>query len=160
MIVPPHILRMLEHLRATLTESDARERLRRRAAVTAPPLRPVRQASAESIDGLWRRIEADGPIAGREIIADPATLGRAAEYSSNIENLIGTVKVPVGVIGPVRINGLNANGDYFIPLATTEAALVASYGRGADIVSRAGGASVALLAEGVLRTPAARRARG
>jgi len=63
------------------------------------------------------------------------------------------VKVPVGVIGPVRVNGIHANGDFFIPLATTEAALVASYGRGAEVVSCAGGASVALLSEGVLRSP-------
>ena len=67
--------------------------------------------------------------------------------------MIGTVKVPVGVIGPLRINGLNANGDFFVPLATTEAALVASYARGAEIVSRAGGVSAALLMEGVLRSP-------
>jgi hydroxymethylglutaryl-CoA reductase (NADPH) len=154
MIVPPHILRMLERLRATVTERDAMERLKPRAEAMTQPLRPVRQATAETIDSLWRRIEANGPVSGRETIADPDTIARAANYSGNIENLIGTVKVPVGVIGPVRINGLNANGDYFIPLATTEAALVASYGRGAEIVSRAGGASAALLAEGVLRTPA------
>src|SRR5690242_17108948 len=85
MIIPPHILRMLERLRATVTERDARERLKRRVETMAPPVRPVRQASAESIASLWRRIEASGPISGRETIADPATLARAAEYSGNIE---------------------------------------------------------------------------
>ncbi len=72
---------------------------------------------------------------------------------ANIENMIGTVKVPVGVVGPLRINGLNANGDFLVPLATTEAALVASYARGAEIASRAGGVSAAMLNEGVLRSP-------
>jgi hydroxymethylglutaryl-CoA reductase (NADPH) len=81
-------------------------------------------------------------------MADP---GR---YSANIENFIGTVKLPVGIIGPLRINGLNAHGDFHVPMATTEAALVASYGRGALAATRAGGISTALLYEGVIRTPA------
>jgi hydroxymethylglutaryl-CoA reductase (NADPH) len=64
------------------------------------------------------------------------------------------VKLPVGIIGPLRINGLNAHGDFHVPMATTEAALVASYGRGALAATRAGGISTALLYEGVIRTPA------
>src|SRR5512138_620017 len=42
----------------------------------------------------------------------------------NCENMIGTVQVPVGVAGPVRIRGGHASGDFWIPLATTEGALV------------------------------------
>lgn len=74
-------------------------------------------------------------------------------YRHNIENFIGTVKVPVGLAGPLRVNGLFAQGDYYIPLATTEAALVASYSRGALLISEAGGCSVSLLSEGVSRAP-------
>jgi hydroxymethylglutaryl-CoA reductase (NADPH) len=51
----------------------------------------------------------------------------STHYRRNIENFVGTVKLPVGVAGPLRVNGLLAQGDYYIPLATTEAALVASY---------------------------------
>jgi len=54
------------------------------------------------------------------------------------------------------VNGVFAKGDFFVPLATTEAALVASYARGAKAVGKAGGISVATLGEGVLRTPAFR----
>jgi hydroxymethylglutaryl-CoA reductase (NADPH) len=98
--------------------------------------------------------EANAAFADEErVLADPDTLAAADSYVANIENMIGTVKVPLGIIGPLRVNGLNAHGDFFVPLATTEAALVASYGRGAEIVTRAGGASVAMLAEGVLRSP-------
>ncbi len=43
-------------------------------------------------------------------------------YQRNIEYFIGTVKVPVGLAGPLRVNGLFASGDYYVPLATTEAA--------------------------------------
>src|SRR5258708_33994367 len=56
--------------------------------------------------------------------------------------------------GPTRVNGLFAHGDYYVPLATTEAALVASYSRGAQVISEAGGCSALLLEEGVSRAPA------
>jgi len=144
---------MLDRLRASVTERDASQRLSPRSENPAPPLRRLRHATAKTVESLWQRIAPVGLEAERSAIADPESVRQAGIYSGNIENFIGTVKVPVGVVGPVRVNGLNANGDFFIPLATTEAALVASYARGAEIVSRAGGASVALLSEGVLRTP-------
>lgn len=75
-------------------------------------------------------------------------------YEKNIEHFIGTVKLPVGLAGPLRVNGLFANDDYLVPLATTEAALVASYNRGAQLLTASGGASAMLLNEGVTRTPA------
>lgn len=74
-------------------------------------------------------------------------------YSKNIEYGIGTVKVPLGVAGPLRINGIHAKGDFMIPLATTEAALVASYHRGACLITKAGGATSVLLGEAVSRSP-------
>ena len=37
----------------------------------------------------------------------------------NIENFIGMSQIPTGIIGPLRINGLEANGDFFIPMATS-----------------------------------------
>jgi hydroxymethylglutaryl-CoA reductase (NADPH) len=75
------------------------------------------------------------------------------ELKGNIENFIGFAKVPVGVIGPLRINGSKAHGDFYVPLATTEGALVASYNRGAKIVSQAGGVTALCLTEAVLRSP-------
>jgi len=100
----------------------------------------------------WALIErraagARAPLLGE---ADAAV---AARYEANIENFIGTAKVPVGVAGPLRVNGLFAHGDYYVPLATTEAALVASYNRGSLLVTAAGGCAAALLDEGVSRAP-------
>ncbi|EKO3379397.1 hydroxymethylglutaryl-CoA reductase [Vibrio fluvialis] len=89
----------------------------------------------------------------QDALFDPVTEQQMMAYEKNIEYFIGTVKVPVGVAGPLRINGLHANGDYLIPLATTEAALVASYHRGSRLITAAGGASAMLLNEGVSRTP-------
>ena len=89
----------------------------------------------------------------RESILDPHTYATLEHYQSSIENVIGTVKVPVGIAGPLRVNGLFAQGDYFVPLATTEAALVASYSRGAEVITTAGGCAVLLLHDGMTRTP-------
>ena len=94
------------------------------------------------------------PAASREELADPRTLEQRDAYARAVENFIGTVKVPVGLAGPLRVNGEHARGDFYIPLATTEAALVASYSRGAQLLSEAGGCAAAVLSEGVSRVPA------
>lgn len=57
------------------------------------------------------------------------------------------------MIGPLRINGVDAHGDFYVPLATTEGALVASYHRGACALSAAGGCAALCLTESVSRAP-------
>jgi hydroxymethylglutaryl-CoA reductase (NADPH) len=74
-------------------------------------------------------------------------------YERHIENLIGEIRMPVGVAGPLRIRGLFAHGCYYVPLATHEATLVASYNRGCRAITDAGGCTAVLLAEGVTRSP-------
>ena len=71
----------------------------------------------------------------------------------NCENMIGTVQIPLGVAGPIRISGGHAQGDYWLPLATTEGALVASVNRGCAAITKAGGAEVRLLHDGMTRAP-------
>lgn len=71
----------------------------------------------------------------------------------NIENFIGMTQIPTGIAGPIRVNGSEAKGDFFIPLATTEGALVASYHRGAKATLLSGGISTVCLTEGVKRSP-------
>ena len=71
----------------------------------------------------------------------------------NCENMIGTVQVPVGVAGPVLINGSCATGKYWLPLATTEGALVASVNRGCSAITKAGGADVRIIHDGMTRAP-------
>jgi hydroxymethylglutaryl-CoA reductase (NADPH) len=71
----------------------------------------------------------------------------------NIENPIGAVQVPVGVAGPLRVLGDYARGDYYVPLATSEGALVASVNRGAKAITAAGGARAKVLRDGMARAP-------
>ncbi|MCF7483376.1 hydroxymethylglutaryl-CoA reductase [Vibrio sp. J1-1] len=102
---------------------------------------------------LARRWQVLEQSTDKALLLDPFTQEHCESYSNNIEHFIGTVNVPVGVAGPLRVNGLYADDDYLVPLATTEAALVASYNRGANLITAAGGASALLLSEGVSRTP-------
>lgn len=71
----------------------------------------------------------------------------------NIENFIGMSMVPTGIIGPVKVNGQNAIGEFIVPLSTTEGALVASYNRGTKACFEAGGVTSICLEEGVQRSP-------
>lgn len=57
----------------------------------------------------------------------------------NIENPIGSVQMPLGIAGPILVHGLHARGTYYVPMATTEGALVRSYERGMVMLTRAGG---------------------
>jgi len=71
----------------------------------------------------------------------------------NCENMIGTVQIPLGVAGPILVKGENAQGHYYLPLATTEGALVASVNRGCSAITKAGGADVRILHDGMTRAP-------
>lgn len=65
------------------------------------------------------------------------------------ENVIGYLPLPVGVAGPMMIDGRN----YFLPMATTEGVLVASTSRGAKAINAGGGATTVLLGDGMTRGP-------
>ena len=80
-------------------------------------------------------------------------IGDVGIFRGNIENFVGMAQVPLGVIGPLRINGAYALGDFYVPMATTEGALIASYNRGAKVTSLSGGARVLCLTERVSRAP-------
>lgn len=92
------------------------------------------------------RVKLDS-IGGRKIFSDHSQL------KANIENFIGMAQIPVGVIGPVRVNGSAAGGDYYVPLATTEGALVASYNRGARACYSSGGTRSVCILQGIQRSP-------
>ncbi len=73
---------------------------------------------------------------------------------SNIENYVGTTRIPVGLAGPVKVLGDHAKGTFFIPMATTEGTLVASTARGMKIMNESGGVRVKVVRNGgIQRAP-------
>ena len=127
-------------------------------------------ATTETTDGARARIPRDK---GNDYTHDAAAARRAfvkeqtgvelehvAQYSfdpallpGNIENFIGVAQVPIGVAGPIRINGEHAKGDFFVPLATSEGTLVASYNRGMRLLTECGGVTCTVVDEHMQRGP-------
>ena len=90
-----------------------------------------------------------------------AKLDDLARYSfdpsilpGNIENFVGVAQVPIGLAGPLRVNGEHAKGDFYVPMATTEGTLVASYSRGMRLLTECGGAKATIVQESMQRSPA------
>ncbi len=77
----------------------------------------------------------------------------AGDAEANIENMIGAVQLPMGVAGPLPVEGGAAEGEYHLPLATTEGALVASVNRGCALIRRAGRATARVTKRGMTRAP-------
>src|SRR5213596_2277539 len=90
---------------------------------------------------------------------DPAIL------TGNIENFMGVAQVPLGLAGPLLVNGEDAQGEFWVPMATAEGTLVASYNRGMRLLYETGGVTTTIMADHMQRAPAflfpsAREARG
>jgi hydroxymethylglutaryl-CoA reductase (NADPH) len=89
-----------------------------------------------------------------------AELSHAARFSfdpsvlpGNIENFVGVAQVPMGIAGPLRIHGEHARGDFYVPLATTEGTLVASYNRGMRVLWECGGVRATVVERSMQRAP-------
>ena len=84
---------------------------------------------------------------------DNANLTAEGAILPGIEMKVGAALVPMGIAGPVRINGEYARGEYYIPLATNEAALVAGLQRGIKAINLAGGLKTLVTYDGMTRAP-------
>jgi hydroxymethylglutaryl-CoA reductase (NADPH) len=87
-------------------------------------------------------------------------LSHAAHYSfdpsvlpGNVENFVGVAQVPMGIAGPLRIDGEHARGDFYVPLATTEGTLVASFNRGMRVLWECGGVKSTVVERSMQRAP-------
>ncbi len=105
------------------------------------------EAAAERREVLSRAGHNTDQLAGQGPSIPPEELG------GSIEGFIGFAQVPVGVFGPLRLNGDHAKGDFIVPVATTEGSLVASYQHVANLLGRCGGIELCITAQGVGRSP-------
>ncbi|VDM67860.1 unnamed protein product, partial [Strongylus vulgaris] len=106
---------------------------------------------------LESHLDAETAISVRRTFVAPDVLKQLPyqnydyKYVTNscCENVIGYIPIPVGVAGPLRLNGR----DFYVPMATTEGALVASTNRGCSAVTRSGGVTANVFDEGMTRAP-------
>jgi hydroxymethylglutaryl-CoA reductase (NADPH) len=111
------------HLESRLGDCSRAARLRREA---------LRRITGRGVEGL--------PLEGMDY---QAILGQCCEMP------VGYVQVPVGVAGPLLLDGRQ----YHVPMATTEGCLVASVNRGCRAIAASGGAVSALLRDAMSRAP-------
>jgi hydroxymethylglutaryl-CoA reductase (NADPH) len=74
--------------------------------------------------------------------------------TGNIEQFVGVAQVPIGLAGPLLVNGEHAQGEFYVPMATAEGTLVASYNRGMRLLYEAGGVTTTILQDHMQRAPA------
>ncbi|QXJ33212.1 hydroxymethylglutaryl-CoA reductase (NADPH) [Saccharolobus shibatae] len=119
------------------------------------------EISFHEIDNL---LEANAAMVARRLALEkilgiglPSIGSTVIDYSEiknkNAENVIGAVQIPLGIVGPIRVNGDYAKGDFYVPLATTEGALIASVNRGSKAVTLSGGVRVKVLKDEMTRAP-------
>lgn len=71
----------------------------------------------------------------------------------NCEHFTGVAQIPIGFAGPIKVNGEFAQGDYLVPLATTEGTLIASYNRGIKVLNLSGGVKSTVISDAMQRAP-------
>jgi hydroxymethylglutaryl-CoA reductase (NADPH) len=74
--------------------------------------------------------------------------------TGNVEHFVGVAQVPIGLAGPLLVNGEHAQGEFYVPLATAEGTLVASYNRGMRLLYEAGGVTTTIMDDRMQRAPA------
>ena len=133
---------ILEELKASqLTEDEKR--------IAIPePLNWSSEAQQKRLNFLKEKTNANF-----DFLSGDKKIKNVENFRGNIEQFIGMTQIPTGVIGPALIHGTVAQGDFYIPLATSEGALVASYNRGAKATRLCGGITSVCLTETVQRAP-------
>ncbi len=117
-----------------------------KAQKSLPPLLDFSQVAIEERQQFVRELTGKGDF--RLPMPD-----KPEDFSGNIEGFAGFAQIPVGVCGPLKVLGKHAHGDFYLPLATTEGALVSSVARGCQVITMSGGAEVRLVSDSVVRTP-------
>lgn len=108
-------------------------------------------SNKEAID-IRRKFIEEATRSKLDKIAD-YTIDMESASKKNIENPIGTIQIPIGIAGPLKINGEHVDDKFYIPLATSEGALVASVNRGCSTITEAGGVNTKIIDDKMTRAP-------
>lgn len=114
------------------------------------PRDPVDDYSAEAVAARQAHLREHTPSAVQHVGHHSQDL---TQLPGNIENFVGVAQVPIGLAGPVKVNGEHAQGEFYVPMATTEGTLVASYSRGMKWCNLAGGITTTVLDDKMQRAP-------
>jgi hydroxymethylglutaryl-CoA reductase (NADPH) len=115
---------------------DAHRAVQVRRLVVAHKLDTLEHTNAHALDNL----------------PSEPSLDYTRVHGANCEIVVGYVPLPVGLVGPLTVNGETV----YVPMATTEGCLVASTNRGAKAITAGGGATAVLLRDGITRAPCVR----
>lgn len=145
----------INDLKKSASLNELELRLKNKIASSSEIFLGVPTLGLYSKDGQIERLKFLKEKTGENIpfLEGSSTFNSHQQLEGNIENFIGMTQVPTGIIGPLLVHGTCAKGDFYLPLATTEGALVASYNRGAKATKLAGGITSVCLIEGVQRSP-------
>jgi len=145
---------MLEQLSHDLRASDPQYNEREtqlRGGLDLDAIEGRLRASAKRLGVDYDKSDLEGIL--RNAGYGAAHLGSTERYMSAVENFLGVAQVPIGLAGPLRVNGEHAQGDFLVPLATTEGTLVASYSRGMKVLNLAGGVTCTVVGDAMQRAP-------
>ena len=128
-------------------------------ALEVPPADETDEQSFKKIRKLYDRqsLEKKADILSRKLKVELRHI-RGCTYDTNalkgnVENPLGIIQIPLGVIGPLQINGKHAQGKFHVPMATTEGALLLTYDLGARLLNMSGGVNVEVLSKVVHISP-------
>ncbi len=114
---------------------------------------PRKRDNDYDADAIKKRIRFLSKVSGKRIRFLPDSSIDPELTRGNIESLIGFSRVPVGVIGPLNVQGDHARGNFYVPMSTTEGALISSYNRGARAINLSGGVRVSVTRDNIQRAP-------
>jgi hydroxymethylglutaryl-CoA reductase (NADPH) len=134
---------------------------------TPTPTRPSVEESKKPLAKLPRAVGSadytDEAATARRVAVEQhasTSLTHVAQYSfdpqilqGNVEGFAGVAQVPIGFAGPLLVDGEYAKGEFYVPLATSEGTLVASYSRGMRLCREAGGIRTTIVDEAMQRAP-------
>jgi hydroxymethylglutaryl-CoA reductase (NADPH) len=114
------------------------------------PRNPADDYSPEIVAERQRFIEEQS---GTKLVHSSQFSFEPGATRGNIEHLTGIAQIPLGFAGPMLVDGEHARGEFYVPMATTEGTLVASYGRGMRLTREIGGIKTTVVADAMQRAP-------